>query len=111
MEGKRHQVTKSQTRDARGAFSRHEEHAVRRLARRPAVDRPPAGRAAAARERRVPGIAAVLPDDGREIVAWIRDYDPALPNDLLAAHAARPAAGSRLTSKRRRSALDVTLAR
>ena len=37
-------------------------------------------------------MTARLPDGRREIIAWIRDYNPRYPHHVLASHTARPGA-------------------
>jgi mono/diheme cytochrome c family protein len=43
------------------------------------------------------GIAALLPDGRREVVAWIRDYDPAFPTTYWLRRPIRLPSGSRLS--------------
>jgi len=58
------------------------------------------------------GIAAVLPGDRREIVAWIRDFDPALPTTYWLRTPIDLPAGSRLRVEASAPcAIDVTIGR
>jgi hypothetical protein len=58
------------------------------------------------------GIAALLPDGRREVVAWIRDYDPAYPTTYWLRHPMRLPAGSRLSMEASGDcAVTVTLRR
>ena len=58
------------------------------------------------------GVAAVLPGDRREIVAWIRDFDPALPTTYWLRRPLDLPPGSRLHVEAiGECAIDVTLGR
>jgi hypothetical protein len=58
------------------------------------------------------GIAAILPGDRREILAWIRNYDPAFPTTYWLRNPLDLPAGSRLhVESPARCSIDVTLGR